>query len=75
MYIIHQILTLKILWIFTKNAKPYSFLVIDATPASDNRLHFRKNLLERTLKLIMTINDKIRSEKLQYSINREEGKY
>ena len=23
----------------------------------------------------MTINDKIRSEKLQYSINREEGKY
>ena len=28
-------------------AKPYSFLVIDATLALDNPLHFRKNLLER----------------------------
>ena len=28
-------------------AKPYSFLVIDNTLASDNSLHFRKNLLER----------------------------
>ena len=28
-------------------AKPYSFLVIDATLASDNPSHFRKNLLER----------------------------
>ena len=28
-------------------AKPYSFLVIDATLASDNPLRFRKNLLER----------------------------
>ena len=27
--------------------KPYSLLVIDATLASDNLLHFRKNLLER----------------------------
>ena len=26
--------------------KPYSFLVIDTTLASDNPLHFRKNLLE-----------------------------
>ena len=26
---------------------PYSFLVIDATLASDNSLSFRKNLLER----------------------------
>ena len=31
--------------IFT--AKPYSFLVIDATLASDNSSNFRKNLLER----------------------------
>ena len=31
-------------------AKPYSFLVIDATLASDNPLHFRKNLSERILK-------------------------
>ena len=28
-------------------AKPYSFLVIDTTLASDNRLRFRKNLSER----------------------------
>ena len=27
--------------------KPYSFLVIDTTLASDNSSHFRKNLLER----------------------------
>ena len=27
--------------------KPYSFIVNDATLASDNPLHFRKNLLER----------------------------
>ena len=27
--------------------KPYSFLVIDATTASDNTSPFRKNLLER----------------------------
>ena len=29
------------------NEKRYSFLVIDATLASDNLLLFRKNLLER----------------------------
>ena len=28
-------------------AKPYSFLVIDATLASDNPLCFKKNLLEK----------------------------
>ena len=28
-------------------AKPYTFLVIDATLVSDNSSHFRKNLLER----------------------------
>ena len=27
--------------------KPYSFLVIDATLASDNPSHFKKNFLER----------------------------
>ena len=30
--------------------KPYSFLVIDATLASDNPSRFRKNLLKRTKK-------------------------
>ena len=52
-------------------AKPYSFLLIDATLASDNSLCLRKNLLERMSKLIMVIDDKIRDEKLQYDINRE----
>ena len=45
-------------------AKPYSFLVNDAALASDNVLCLRHNLLERTWKLIMTINDTIRDEKL-----------
>ena len=51
--------------------KPYTFLVIYATLASDNPLRFRKNLLERIQKLIMTIDDKIENEKLQYDINSE----
>ena len=34
-------------------AKPYSFLVIDATLASDNPSRFKKNLLERIKKLSM----------------------
>ena len=29
-------------------AKPYPFLVTDASPASDNPSRFRKNFLERT---------------------------
>ena len=28
-------------------SKPYSFLVTDNTPASDNPIHFRENLVER----------------------------
>ena len=35
---------------------------------------FRKNLIERILKLIMTMDDEIRDEKLQYDVNREEQK-
>ena len=55
--------------------KPYSFLAIHTTLApDDNRLHFRKNLFKRIYILIMTIDDKIRNEKLQYDINREAGK-
>ena len=49
---------------------PCSFLVIDTTLVSDNPLRFRKNLFEKIYKLIMTIDDKIRDEKLQYSIYR-----
>ena len=37
-------------------------LVIDATVASDNDLRFRKNILKRILKLLMTIDDKVRNE-------------
>ena len=39
--------------------KPYSFLMIDTTLASDNPLRFRKNLS-------VTTDDKIRDEKLQF---------
>ena len=56
------------------STKPHSFLVIYTTLASVNLLLFRKNLLERIWKLIMTIDDKIRDEKLQYDINREAAK-
>ena len=55
-------------------AKPHSFLVIDTTPLSDNPLQFRKNLVERIQKLIMTIDDKIREEKRQHDINSEAAK-
>ena len=54
-------------------AKLYSFLVIDATLALDDPSRFRKNLLERIKKIIMT-TDKIIYEKLQYDINREAAK-
>ena len=54
--------------------KPFSFLVIDATLASDNLSRFRKNLSERIKKLIMKTDDKVRDEKLQYDINREAAK-
>ena len=46
-------------------------MVIDTTLASDYSSRFRNNLLERMQELIMTIDDKIKDEKLQYDINRE----
>ena len=51
--------------------KPSSFLVVEATIASNNPSRFRQNLLERIKKLIMTNDDKIRVEKLEYDINKE----
>ena len=54
--------------------KQYSFWVIDTTFASDTPVRFRKNLLERIYRPIMTIDDKIRDEKLQYDIKREAAK-
>ena len=41
------------------------------TLASNNSSRFRKNLLERIWKLIMTNDDKVKDEKLKYNINRE----
>ena len=45
--IIHQILIFKTLRIFIKSVpkKPYSFLAIETTLASDNPLRFKKDLL------------------------------
>ena len=42
--------------------------------ASNNPLPFRKILLKRIQKLIVTIDDKIRDEKLQYHVNRKAAK-
>ena len=42
--------------------------------ASDNSSRFRKNLFKKNIKLIMTIDDNIKDEKLQHNINREETK-
>ena len=57
---------------FTEN--PYSFLVIDNTLASDNPSGIRMNLIQIIKKLTMTIDDKIRDEKLHCDINRETAK-
>ena len=52
----------------------YSFLVNNTTLPSGNLLRFRRCLLERILKVIMTIDDKIRDDKLRYNINRDAAK-
>ena len=49
--------------------KPYSFIIIDTTLATDN-----KEYKERIQKLVMTTEGKIRDEKLKYNINREAAK-
>ena len=51
-------------------AKPYLFLVINITLAPYNSSHFRKNLLERIKKFIISIDDKVIDEKRQYNISR-----
>ena len=55
-------------------AKPYSCLVIDDTLASDNTSLFRKNLLKRIWKIIMTIDHKIRDENLQWAEKQQAAK-
>ena len=58
----------------TCEGKSYSLLINDTNLASDNLLCFTRNILERMQKVIMTINEKIRSEKLQYDLNTEAAK-
>ena len=63
---------MKNLGIFKKNVLQNGILlVIDTTLMSDNPLRFRENLLEGIKIIIMTIDDKIRDEKLQYDVDRE----
>ena len=63
---------MKTLAIFKKNTLQNDILlVIDITLVSDNPLSFRENLLEGIKIIIMTIDDKIRDEKLQYDVDRE----
>ena len=56
------------------NTNAYSFLVINTTLSFGNLLRFRKNLLGRIYKIIMSADDKIRDEKLHYYIIREVAK-
>ena len=46
-------------------------MVIDCTLASDNHYVLKRIFQKEYKKLIVTIDDKIRDEKMQYSINRE----
>ena len=55
-------------------ATPYCFKVNNTNLPSDNPLCFRRNLLKRIKRVIMTINKKIKYEKLQYDINRDAAK-
>ena len=52
----------------------YSFLVDDSTLLSVNALCLRKNILEKVYHKIMTIDNQIKDEKLQYNINRKAAK-
>ena len=55
-------------------AELYFLLVNDTTLPSDNPLRFRKTLLKQIYNKIITIDDHIRDEKVQYDINREAAK-
>ena len=50
------------------------FFVDDTTLPLDNPLKLRKNILKKLYNKIMTIDDQIKDEKLQYDINREAAK-
>ena len=70
-------MTLKTLWIFTKNVlqNHILFLVSDATLASDNPLGFRKNILEKIQKLIMTTDNKLEIENCNMILTEKQQKY
>ena len=72
--IIHQILAVDLYKKCT--ATSCLILVTDTTFPSYNLLCFRNNVLDRSLKLIMIIEDKISATvyKLQHDINREVAK-
>ena len=55
-------------------AKPYPFLVNDATLPSNDSFKVQKESFKIIYNKIMTIKDQIRDEKLQYDINREAAK-
>ena len=56
------------------SSKLYSYLVINTTFPLDNPSRFRESLIAGILKIIMTIDVKIKVEKLQYHINSEAAK-
>ena len=61
--------------IFKKcTVEPYSFLVNDTTLLLDNPIKLKKNLFAITYNKIMSVEDQIRYEKLQYDINRQAAK-
>ena len=55
-------------------AEPYSFLVSDISLASNNLFKVQKKIFLTYIIKIITINDQIRDEKLQYDINKEVAK-
>ena len=52
-------------------AKPYSFLVIDATLSDVNLLPFRKKSFKNNINIIVRIDKKIRQDKLEYDIKHQ----
>ena len=48
-----------------RSEKPYSILVFDTTLISGNSLRFRQIILERILKLTISIDDKISWEMIR----------
>ena len=54
-----------------KRTLSHSSLVNDATLSLDNPLCFARNLLEKLLKTIMTIDEKVKDVKIQCNINQK----